>query len=55
MDPIDEVRAGAEGVDWFPLWRNLLRWAVPVFLGFVLVYDAIPSTWKTIAALFGGE
>jgi hypothetical protein len=29
-----------------------LRFAVPAFLSFVLIYDAIPSTWKSIAALF---
>ena len=49
--PIEEARAGAEGVAWFGVWRNLLRFAVPAFLLFVLVYDAIPSTWKTIAEL----
>jgi NSS family neurotransmitter:Na+ symporter len=50
--PIEEVSAGASGVAWFGSWRNLLRYAVPAFLFFVLVYDAIPSTFKTIANLF---
>jgi NSS family neurotransmitter:Na+ symporter len=51
-NPVEEVRAGAEGVRWFFLWRGLLRFVVPAFLLFVLVYDAIPSTWETIVALF---
>jgi NSS family neurotransmitter:Na+ symporter len=50
--PIEEARAGASGVTWFGSWRALLRYAVPAFLFFVLVYDAIPSTWKTISDLF---
>jgi NSS family neurotransmitter:Na+ symporter len=50
--PIEEASEGAAGVAWFGSWRNLLRYAVPVFLLFVLVYDAIPSTFKTIVALF---
>jgi NSS family neurotransmitter:Na+ symporter len=50
--PVDEVSEGAAGVAWFGIWRNLLRYAVPAFLLFVLVYDAIPSTFRTIADLF---
>ncbi len=50
-DPTAEVRVGAEGVRWFFLWRSLLRYAVPVFLVFVL-YRAIPGTIKTVGALF---
>jgi NSS family neurotransmitter:Na+ symporter len=50
--PIEEASEGAAGVAWFGSWRNLLRYAVPIFLFFVLVYDAIPSTLKTIADLF---
>jgi NSS family neurotransmitter:Na+ symporter len=50
--PVDEVSKGAAGVAWFGIWRNLLRYAVPAFLLFVLVYDAIPSTFRTIADLF---
>jgi len=50
--PIEEVSAGTSGIAWFGSWRNLLRYAVPAFLFFVLVYDAIPSTFKTIANLF---
>ncbi len=50
--PIEEASEGAAGVTWFGSWRNLLRYAVPAFLFFVLVYDAIPSTLRTIAELF---
>jgi NSS family neurotransmitter:Na+ symporter len=50
--PIEEVSEGASGVRWFGSWRNLLRYAVPAFLFFVLVYDAIPSTFETIINLF---
>jgi NSS family neurotransmitter:Na+ symporter len=50
--PIEEASKGATGVAWFGYWRNLLRYAVPLFLLFVLVYDAIPSTFRTIAELF---
>jgi NSS family neurotransmitter:Na+ symporter len=50
--PIEEASEGAEGVAWFGSWRNLLRYAVPAFLFFVLVYDAIPSTLRTIVELF---
>ncbi len=50
--PIEEASEGAAGVVWFGSWRNLLRYAVPAFLFFVLVYDAIPSTFRTIAELF---
>ena len=50
--PIEEASEGTAGVTWFGSWRNLLRYAVPAFLFFVLVYDAIPSTFRTIANLF---
>jgi len=52
VGPIEEASAGTAGVSWFGSWRNLLRYAVPAFLLFVLVYDAIPSTFRTIANLF---
>ena len=38
---------------WLPIWRNLLRFVVPMFLIFVL-YFAIPSTWRTLVGLFQG-
>ncbi len=50
--PIEEASEGASSVAWFGSWRNLLRYVVPAFLFFVLVYDAIPSTFRTIADLF---
>lgn len=50
--PIEEASEGAARVAWLGSWRNLLRYAVPAFLFFVLVYDAIPSTFRTIADLF---
>jgi len=52
-DPVAEVSAGAEGVRWFFLWRSLLRFAVPLALGFVLI-QAIPDTFGAVAGLFGG-
>ncbi len=51
-DPVGEVRAGAEGVRWFFLWRTLLRLAVPAFLALVL-WDAVPETAAAVLALFG--
>ena len=51
QDPIGEAAQGTEGIGWFPLWRWLLRLAVPAFLGFVLLF-AIPETFAAIAALF---
>ena len=51
-DPIAEAQSGAEGVRWFFLWRTLLRFAVPAFLGFVLWY-AVPETLASVTALFG--
>ncbi len=52
-DPVREVRTGAEGVRWFFLWRILLRFAVPLVLAFVL-YEAVPDTFRAVAALFSG-
>jgi NSS family neurotransmitter:Na+ symporter len=51
QDPVSEVRAGAEGVRWFFLWRTLLRFVVPAILLYVLL-DAVPGTWEAIAGLF---
>jgi NSS family neurotransmitter:Na+ symporter len=51
--PVEEARDGTGGGGgWLRSWRGLLRYAVPAFLFFVLVYDAIPSTYRTIVALF---
>ncbi len=52
-DPVREVQTGAEGVRWFFLWRTLLRFAVPLVLAFVL-YEAVPDTFRAVAALFSG-
>jgi len=52
VGPIEEAREGAADVAWFGSWLNLLRYVVPAFLFFVLVYDAIPSTIRTIVELF---
>jgi NSS family neurotransmitter:Na+ symporter len=53
-DPVAEVRAGAEGIRWFFLWRTLLRFAVPAILLFVL-WDAIPGTLAAVAGLLSGS
>ncbi|MGE4609704.1 MAG: sodium-dependent transporter, partial [Myxococcota bacterium] len=50
-DPEAEVSHGTSGLSWLPIWRNLLRFAVPLFLGFVL-YFSVPSTWQTLVDLF---
>ena len=49
---IEAASQGTERARWLSLWQALLRYAVPAFLFFVLVYDAIPSTWTTITSLF---
>jgi NSS family neurotransmitter:Na+ symporter len=46
-DPVAEVRAGAEKVRWFFAWRTLLRFVVPLALGFMLALS-IPATWQTL-------
>ena len=50
-DPMAEVRAGAEGVQWFGLWRIFLRFVVPAFLVFVL-YRAVPGALETVGKAF---
>lgn len=50
-DPIAEAARGTSGIRWFSLWRNLLRFVVPLFLAFVLI-RAIPDTVDAIAELF---
>jgi NSS family neurotransmitter:Na+ symporter len=52
-DPIAEAAGGTEDIGWFPLWRWLLRLAVPVFLIFVLSY-AVPETLAAAADLLDG-
>jgi NSS family neurotransmitter:Na+ symporter len=50
-DAVAEVSVGAEGVRWFFLWRNLLRFVVPAVLAVVLVFS-LQDTWTAIADLF---
>jgi len=50
-DPVGEAGIGAGSVRWFPLWRFLLRFAVPAVLLYVLM-DAVPGTFRAMAALF---
>lgn len=52
-DPIGEVRKGAEGIRWLPVWYAFIRFVVPPLLLFVLYFTVI-ATWDTIAALIGG-
>jgi NSS family neurotransmitter:Na+ symporter len=51
-NPIAQVEPGATGVRWFAMWRGLLRFAVPAFLGYVLWF-AVPETWAQLTALIG--
>jgi len=51
-DPIGEVRKGAGDVGWFPLWRQFLRWVVPVLLLLVL-YKSLQDTWTMITGMMG--
>jgi NSS family neurotransmitter:Na+ symporter len=50
-DPIHEAASGTDGITWFPLWRTLLRFVVPVFLVFVL-WTSVPQTLDAIVGLF---
>ncbi len=52
-DPVSEARIGAEGVNWFFLWRALLRFVAPAVLLYVL-WEAIPGTFASIRALWAG-
>ena len=52
-DPIGEAKVGAL-VGWLPLWRLLLRFAVPVVLFWVL-WTSVPSTLRAIGALLPGS
>jgi len=51
-DPASEI-ASADGrvPRWFPIWRFLLRFVVPVVLFWVLWMSA-PGTWGAVASLF---
>jgi NSS family neurotransmitter:Na+ symporter len=52
VNAAEVAREGSPTTRWFGSWKNLLRFAVPAFLLFVL-YDAIPSTVQSIIDLFG--
>ena len=52
-DPIGEAAAGSTHPKWLPIWRQLLRFVVPLFLGFVL-WQAVPDTVEAVKGLFGG-
>ena len=50
-DPGAEIAPGAAAARWWPWWRGLLRFAVPLFLIFVLCF-ALPETWAAGVAFF---
>ncbi len=52
-DPVGEVRKGAEGIRWLPVWRAFVRFVVPPLLLFVLYFTVI-NTWRTIEGVIGG-
>jgi NSS family neurotransmitter:Na+ symporter len=49
-DPMSEVQAGAGALPWLGTWRVLLRFIVPLFLGYVLI-QAVPDTWEAVFGL----
>lgn len=51
--PEEEVRKGAPGIGWLPLWKGFLRFVVPVVLGLVL-YNSVADTVDVIRGLVGG-
>jgi NSS family neurotransmitter:Na+ symporter len=53
-DPLSEVRRGAPGVRWLPLWRGLLRYAVPAALLAILLGASLPDTITALRAFGGG-
>jgi len=53
-DPVAELEAGAGKLHWFFAWRVLLRFVVPVFLGYVLL-GAVPATFRAISGLLAGD
>ena len=48
-DPVGEANVGAQ-VGWLRLWLNLLRYAVPVVLLWVL-WNSVPATFRAVIAL----
>jgi hypothetical protein len=51
-DPVGEAKVGAS-VGWLRLWLNLMRYAVPVVLLWVL-WNSVPSTFEAVVELFLG-
>jgi neurotransmitter:Na+ symporter, NSS family len=41
-DPIAEAQRGAPGVRWLPLWRNWLRYVIPIVLALIL-FRTVPE------------
>ena len=52
-DPIGEVRKGAEGVRWLPVWRAFLRFVAPPLL-LIILYFSVTSTIGMVRGLIGG-
>ena len=51
-DPIEEANEGAGGSRvWLVIWLNLLRFAVPIVLIWVL-WNSVPATLQSVADLF---
>ncbi len=50
-EPTSEVAAGSGHYFWLPLWRNILRFAVPVVLAFLMI-ESVPKTIANVIALF---
>jgi len=50
-EPEREIAAGAGSYWWFPLWRRVLRYAVPLTLAFLMI-EAVPRTVTNVLALF---
>ena len=50
-DPMAEVQKGTGRMAWYPTWRFLLRWLVPIALLVVLFYS-VPSTLENVWDLY---
>lgn len=53
-DASAEIAPGSPAARWWPWWTGLLRFAVPVFLVFVLCF-ALPETWAAVVAFFSAS
>jgi len=52
-DPIAEAANGSGRPAWLVPWHYLVRFVVPLFLGFVL-WQAVPDTFEAVKGLFSG-